>query len=106
MDKRLLSDTVDEHVKVLVDPSEAIKLVRRLRRVSFFLRISSDLITERDEEAETYRCYDLSDNVQVPARQAIKILTRWVEFNEHKAEQGKPTGQIWVTRLGNCLFIG
>lgn len=99
-----LLEGTEEQVRRDVDPQDVIKLVRRLRRVSFFLRIKGELVTERSEE--TYRCYDVSDNVQVPARQAIKILTRWAEFNERKVEQGKPTGTIEVCRLSACLFIG
>lgn len=99
-----LLEGTEEQIRRDVDPQEVIKLVRRLRKVSFFLRVAGNLVTERSEE--TYRCYDVSENVQVPARQAIKILTRWAEFNERKVKQGKPTGTIEVCRLGGCLFIG
>ncbi len=103
--KPLLEKTEDQ-VHVDLDPRDAIKLVRRLRGVTFFLRLEGRLITERNEEEGTYRCYDLPESIDVSARQAVKALTKWAEFNDRKAEAGKAVGRVEVTRLGDCLFIG
>ena len=105
MDKRLLEST-EEQVRVDLDPRDAIKLVTRLRRVSLFIRSGLQLVTERDEETGTYRCYDMSDNIKVSVREAKKHLTCMVEFNELKREALKAEGRVRVTRLGGCLFIG
>lgn len=105
MEKQLLQHT-DEQVRVDMDPTEAARLVRRLRKVTFFLRLEGKLITQRDEAAGTYRCYDVSESLRVSAKQAAGALEKWAHFNELKASRGEPTGKIEVCRLGDCLFIG
>ncbi|UFK26737.1 hypothetical protein [Roseobacter phage RDJL6] len=96
----------EETVKVYLDPAEAIKLVTRIRKVTFFIRVEMDLLTEFSDNGQPTRCYDLSENLKVSAAQVQHVLEAKVRFNANKAERDQPTGKIEVARLGNCLFFG
>lgn len=90
----------DDQVRILLDPEDALKLVRRLRGVTFFLRLQGYLYTEGD------RYYDLGGNVKTSAAQVCTHLQDLVQFNKVKSRAAKPTGRVAVTRLGKCLFVG
>lgn len=106
----LLTATANDEpsLRVFLDPVEALKLVKRIRKVSFFLRIEMPLNTAFDEATgQPTRCYDLNENLQVSAEQVCKVLQQKVRFNELKAEKGQhEPGRVEVARLGNCLFFG
>ena len=104
MNKQLLS-TAEDHVTDLLDPEEAARLVRRLRRISLFVRLGVELITETNDDG-TYSAYNPENNMQVSARQALKMLEQITGFNSRKREADKPTGKIRVSRYGDCLFLG
>ncbi len=107
MATQLLHHT-DGHVKELMEPSEAIKLVRRLRRVALFVRCNAELVTERDEGADTYRYFPVGNNLRVSQRQALAYLTEVAASAKRLTERERDPkqGRVDVTRLGNCLFIG
>jgi hypothetical protein len=94
--------------RLFLDPVEALKLVKRIRKVDFFLRIDMPLNTQFDEATgQPTRAYDLKENLMVSAAQVEKVLQQKVRFNELKAERGQHTpGRVEVARLGNCLFFG
>ncbi|NCQ23595.1 MAG: hypothetical protein COW54_02290 [Rhodobacteraceae bacterium CG17_big_fil_post_rev_8_21_14_2_50_63_15] len=96
----------DETLKVYLDPVDAVKLVTRIRKVRFFLRVDLPVLTEFAENGEPTRCYDISESLMVSAAQALKVLAAKVNFNELKAENGGAPGKVEVARLGNCIFIG
>lgn len=73
IDKRLLQDTGDEHVKVDMLPSDVLKLVRRLRRVSLFLRVDTQLITARTED--NIRYVPSGRNLRVTQSQMLSHVT-------------------------------
>ena len=102
----ILKET-DEQVVVYIDPADAKKLITRLRRVSIFVRTSVDLVTDYDEDGRATRCYpDMGGNVPISARVANKMMDDLIRFNGRKADIDQSTGDVKLTRLGHCLFIG
>lgn len=102
----LLNPTEDS-VRVFLDPAEAIKLVDRVRRVSFFIRSSVDLVTELDAQGHTAQAYTgMGGNIPVSAAVVRRMLIDLAAFNERKTSREEKAGRVEVTRLGNCLFFG
>lgn len=107
-DYAILLNEQDETAKVYLDPADAIKLVTRIRKVRFFLRIDLPLMTAFGDNGEPTRAYDINESLMVSAAQCIKVLEAKVHFNALKAEKDAdaPVGRVEVARLGNCIFIG
>ncbi|KFH18420.1 hypothetical protein ELZ19_06760 [Brucella abortus] len=101
-----LLEATEEQVRVDLTPEDAIKLVTRLRRVSFFLRVALPLIVERTEEGA--RVFDIGENLPVSAAQALSVLEKKRDENAKRiaAKGPEKAGRVEVTRLGRCLFIG
>lgn len=98
----------DKATKVYLDPADAAKLVTRIRKVSFFMRVDMPLMTAFDDDGKPTRCYDINESIKVSAAQVHKVLEAKVRFNKLKAEKDAtaPAGLIEVTRLGHCIFLG
>jgi len=104
----LLTAPADRQVglRVYLDPIEVLKLVKRIRKVSFFLRIEMNLWTQFNEDGRATHCYDVPDSISVSAAQVESILKKKAQFNKMKADREQMTGKVEVTRLGDCLFFG
>lgn len=97
----------EEQLKVYLDPAEVLKLVTRVRKVIFHLRVDMPLLTAFADNGEPTRCYDINESIRCSAAQVKKVLGAKVRFNELKAEKGQEEpGRVEVVRLGNCLFFG
>lgn len=96
----------DEGTRVFIDPSEALKLVARLRGVTFFLSVEMFVWTVDENGEKTDRGFDLNENLKVSAAQVESILRKKADFNDRKVEAGKTRGLVEVRRLGDCLFFG
>jgi len=95
------------HVDVYLDPSDAMKLVARLRRVSFFIRSNVDLVTDFGDDGLPSRVYPgMGGSIPVSAKVATDMLRDLAGFNERKAARGEDVGVVTVTRLGDCIFFG
>lgn len=103
-----LMEHTEEQVKRLLRPGDAARLVRRLRRVSLFVRVQGELVTSEDKERGSYRYVDASDTLKVSAAQALKVLERMEKRAERiRVRDSDPMeGRVRVTRLAQCLFIG
>jgi hypothetical protein len=106
VDERTIATKPEEGVGYRADlgPREALKLVKRLRRVTFFVRLGVELVTERN--GENYKAYDTRDNMKVSARQLEGVLRELADFNDRKHAAGKPIGFVPVSRYGDCIFFG
>lgn len=96
----------DQGTCVFIDPAEALKLVARLRGVSFFLSVEMFVWTVDEQGEKTDRGFDLNENLKVSAAQVETILRKKADFNDRKVEAGKTRGLVEVRRLGDCLFFG
>lgn len=99
-----LLENQDEQFQAEISPEDAIKVVRQVRKVAFFIRLNMELITENKEE--TYKYFPHSDNLSVSAKQAIDALTSMADTAKRLKERRELTGTVRITRLGSCLFIG
>lgn len=102
----LLEDTGNEHVKVYITPADALKLLKRVRRVSFFLRIEMFVYSVEPAEGVNARGWDLSETINATAAQVEKVLLQKIKFADMKREKDGGELTIEVTRLGGCLFFG
>lgn len=99
----ILKDTGDDHVKVYLRPGTALKLVKRLRKVAFFVNVEAFAYTTvPGDEGQGGRGYDLSDSLRVSAAQMEKVLKDKERFEANKDEEH----YIKLTRLGWCIFLG
>lgn len=96
----------DGSVRLYLLPENLIKFVKRVRKVTLFIRIQGELISEFDDTGDASRVYQLGGNIKVPAREVIKLAEDWKRFNERKSERGDNIGYIETTRMGDCIFIG
>lgn len=93
-------------VRVYLTPEDAIKLVARLRKVAFFIRIDVPLITGLEEGG--FRAYDGHENLRVSAAQLTELLEKKRCENERRIERKGPehAGRVEVSRHGDCIFVG
>ena len=102
-----LLNVTEDQVRAHLDPADAMRLVARLRRVSFFIRSNVDLVTRFDEDGKPRSGYlGMGGNIPVSARVVTDMLRDMDHFNQRKAERGDDTGKVEVCRLGSCIFIG
>lgn len=89
-----------------VFPEEAIKLVRRLRKVSFHVNVDIEIVTQLPDEEGNYRRLDHGGNyMKVSASQIIDFLTK-IEKTVARAHEVRGTvGYIRLARYGSCLFV-
>lgn len=99
----ILKDTGDEHVRVYLRPGTAIRLVKRLRRVRFFVNVEAFAYTTvPGDEGQGGRGYDLTDSLKVSAAQFDNVLRQKQRFETTKGEEH----YVKLTRLGYCIFLG
>jgi hypothetical protein len=94
------------HVSLYASPHELPKFVRRLRKVKLYVKVELELVTERDEAAGTYRCFDESCYLPVSAMQMQIVLATAVDKNVRLEKSGKLPGRLRVSRSGDCFFVG
>lgn len=97
-----------KHVRRDLDPTEAIHLVKKLKRggAALFVRLDIPLGTDWDDSGTRQRFYDVPDTLKITLAQAVRCLQDKVEFNAIKSTRGQATGKVKISRHGNCCFIG
>lgn len=103
----ILNDTGDEHTNVFLTPEDAIKFVKRVRKVRFFVTTKCFLYKDKpDEEGKGGRGFDVDDRISVSAAQFTDLLEQKMRFNNLKKERsGEGDMFVRITRLGSCVFI-
>lgn len=105
-DYQPLMHYADGYTGLLLEPRTAMALVKRLRKVTLFVRLGVEAVTEVHEEDGTYRAYPCHDSLRVSAAQALKVLGDMADTNDRRAAIEKNLGRVKVARSGDCLFIG
>lgn len=95
-----------EKVELFITPAEALKLLKRVRRVSFFLRVQMFVYSVEPSEGVNARGWDLNETINATAAQVEKVLQAKAKFADMKREKDGTELTIEVARLGDCLFFG
>lgn len=103
----LVAPEAGEHsTRVYLDPTDAMKLVKRIRKVSFFLNIAMPMLTNFSESGEPSRGFHIEESLKVSAEQVYSILEKKDRFAARKIANGEEAGKVEVCRHGDCLFFG
>ena len=98
-----MSEIVYEHL----DPERLRSQINSARRVSLFVRTSTDLVTSFDEEGEPDRAYTgMTELVQISQREAMRWAANHARFADLCEEGGKPRPKVRVGRSERCWFLG
>jgi hypothetical protein len=87
-----------EDLVAIVTPAEALRLVMRVRRVSYRLGVTFDLKTSHERGYESYEL------VRVTQAEMARKLGEFQRFHDQCVELGKPRAYVKV-RLSSHLLI-